>query len=97
MELRPHAIEYANWTYCGVEDAQGLMEASFDGGRTWHALETPSSGTLRLLLAGPLAEDIPTSAVRMQAGSTEVIVRRTDLPEVLPRDGGSIFVPHSGY
>ena len=90
MQLPPAGREYARWTLTGADGATAL-EATIDGGTTWHPL-TVDGDTVTLLVAGPAAEDNPAETVVLTAGRNHVQVRATDNPEVIIRTGGVIDV-----
>lgn len=90
MQLSPAGREYARWTLTGADGATAL-EASVDGGTTWHPL-TVDGATVTLLVAGPDATDNPVGTVVLSAGRNHVAVRATDNPEVIIRTGGVIDV-----
>lgn len=90
MKLDPAGREYATWSVNAP--AGTALEASFDNGTTWHAMERPTEGTARILVAGPQASDNPAgTAVLTRSGHT-VIIRLTDTPETVIRDAGTIYV-----
>ncbi|MFF2054100.1 hypothetical protein ACFVU2_21015 [Leifsonia sp. NPDC058194] len=78
--------EYFHWTFTGLPDDHGAVEAFIDG--QWRAL-TMDGAVGRLLVAGPDADS--TGAVVVTA-DTDVKVRVTDSPEIVVRGGGWIRI-----
>lgn len=75
--------EYFHWTFIGLPTG-AIVEASIGG--AWHAL-TLDGNAGRLLLAGPDAD--ATGAVQVLVDEF-VVMRVTDSPEIVVRDGGWI-------
>jgi hypothetical protein len=75
--------EYFHWTFTGLPDG-AVVEASIGG--QWHPL-TVNGATGQLLLAGPDAD--PSGAVPVLVDEY-VVMRVTDNPEIVIRDGGWI-------
>ena len=92
VTLRPGGVEYVHWTATGlpVDPPIGSIEASIDGGTTWHAA-TLDGTTVSLLVASPTAVGPDSSAVVATLGGREMLVRLTDTPEVVIRSGGYLI------
>lgn len=83
MILSQHAREF--YTLAIVTDPPvTAWEASFDGGRTWHAGQAVGGDT-RWLLRGPAVPDDPGRPAVPVTRSVQPLVRGIDEPEVLIR------------
>ena len=93
MKIPRSGREFANWTVIGAPPA-AVFEAKLaypDGTESgWLAVETVNQSLIRLLVAGP---DATVGAANpLPAGSTSVLLRLTDTPEIIVRNGGDIDV-----
>ncbi len=91
MDLPAAGREYAHWTITSSEPDIDL-QASVDGGLTWHLLERVDATTVRLLVAGPDAPTGPAEVVTLTRGRTVVRLRVVDQPEIVIRYAGVIDV-----
>ncbi|MDN4616392.1 hypothetical protein P5G50_18245 [Leifsonia sp. F6_8S_P_1B] len=76
--------EYFHWTFNGLPDDHGPVEAFISG--QWRPLTMDGAGG-RILLAGP---DADSAGAVVVSANQQVQLRVTDTPEVIIRDGGSI-------
>ena len=67
------------------------LEVSFDGGLTWHPMAR-DDGTATVAVAGPDAEDNPPDAVVLHSGHNPAAIRLTNVPWVVIREAGEVFV-----
>lgn len=91
VTLLPGAVEYIHWTVTGLptDPPPGVVEVSIDDGATWHT-GTLVGSEVRLLVAHPATVAPDPDAVVAAAGSSRMLVRITDTPEVVPRAAGTL-------
>jgi len=91
MDIDRRGREWARWP-----DATALppdpLEVSFDGGTTWTPLQRVDATTVRVLVAGPAAENNPDGTAVLTIGRNVATVRVTAAPEILVREAGVITV-----
>lgn len=91
MQIPSTGREYATWTIAGA-DTDTQLAVSFDNGQSWHDLDRPTTTTVRLLVAGPTAQDNPDGTVVLAAGVHQATLRAVDDPETVIRTAGRIDV-----
>ena len=93
MKIPRSGREFANWSVAGAPPS-AVFQAKLtypDGSESaWLTVETVNQSRIRLLVAGPDAD--PGDANVLPAGGTSVILRLTDTPELVVRNGGDINV-----
>ena len=89
ITLKAGGVEYIHWTATGLPASPpvGSVQASIDGGTTWHTATVVDS-VVSLLVASPTSTAPDPTAVEATAGTREMLVRLTDTPEVVIRSGG---------
>lgn len=98
VSLRPGAIEYVHWEVTGLptNPPVGSVQVSLDDGVIWHpatvaATSVPTIMTIRFLVAHPSVLNPDPSAVVSRYGSSEILVRFVDDPEIVVRCAGRLI------
>lgn len=89
--LHPGGVEYITWEASGLPElpAIGEVSVSLDEGATWHTASLDGS-SIKLLVAHPEAPVTDGAAVGVP-GLSRMLVKLSDNPEVVIRDGGQLF------
>lgn len=91
MDIDRTGREWARWPIVAAPPDRQL-EVSFDGGATWTPMERVDATTVRVLVAGPAADDNPDGTAVLVLGRNVATVRVTAAPEILVREAGIITV-----
>lgn len=91
MDIDRRGREWARWPNATALPPDPL-EISFDGGTTWTPMQRVDATTVRVLVAGPAAEDNPDDTAVLALGRNVATVRVTAAPEILVREAGLITV-----
>ncbi len=91
MNLHPEGTEYVHIPIAGAPTDAGVLEASFDGGTTWHDTVWNDDKTeATILVSGPNGTG---GGVTLPEGRSLVTVRLVDTPErIIRKTAGSIDV-----
>lgn len=91
MDIDRRGREWARWPNATALPPDPL-EISFDGGTTWIPMQRVDATTVRVLVAGPAAEDNPADTAVLTVGRNIATVRVVAAPEILVREAGLITV-----
>ena len=91
MDIDRRGREWARWPNATALPPDPL-EISFDGGTTWTMMQRVDATTVRVLVAGPAAEDNPDDTAVLALGRNVATVRVVAAPEALVREAGLITV-----
>ncbi|SDG20650.1 hypothetical protein SAMN04487781_4007 [Cellulosimicrobium cellulans] len=89
MDIDHTGREWAHWPIVAAPPDEPL-EVSFDGGTTWTQMQRVDATTVRVLVAGPAAEDNPDNTAVLALGRNVATVRVAAAPEILVREAGLI-------
>lgn len=91
MILNRAGREYAHWPYTADADmTAAAVDIRING--VWYPRAAITSTDITLVVAGPDATANPVGTVVLLAGANRTLVRFPDNPEIVVRDGGTIYV-----